>query len=171
MLKSYDAWKRERETLDNYMCSITKQSKVKGKKRVFNNTDFKTYLYKEYEISFGKDGKNGKEIVYSVGIEIPIEIIKEKAEKELKLLGVKIPLKTKKTITTKTLFLEIPFRLSKIDFDEVKHSENFVKSHHQKIVINGYEDLENLSYKEKFTEEDLNNIKEIVKKLKFEIVK
>jgi len=74
---------------------ITKQTKVKGKKRVFTNTNFKTYLYKEYEITFNS---GEKEYMYSVALEIPIEIIKERIVKELNLFGFKIPLMTEKTI-------------------------------------------------------------------------
>jgi len=135
---------------------ITKQTKVNGKKRVFTNTNFKAYLYKEYEITFNS---GEKEYMYSVALEIPIEIIKKRIVKQLNLFGFKIPLTTEKTIVKKHCYLEIPFRLVSEDFYAIYCPSNFVKSHHQKITLSGYESLKNLSYKEKFTEEDLNNIK------------
>ena len=147
---------------------ITKQTKVNGKKRVFTNTNFKAYLYKGYEVTF-KSGT--KEYFYSIALEIPIEIIKEIIVKELNLFGFKIPLMTKKTIVKKHCYLEIPFHLISNDFYAIYCPSNFVKSHHQKIVINGYEGLKNLSFRENFTKKDLNNIKEVVNKLNFEVMK
>jgi len=147
---------------------ITKRTKVKGKKRVFTNTNFKTYLYKEYEITFNT---GEKEYMYSIALEIPIEIIKERVVKEFNLFGIKIPLITKKTIIKKHCYLEIPFHLISSDFYAIYYPSNYVKSHHQNIIIKGYEELENLKYKERFTKKDLYKIQKIVDKLKFEIVK
>jgi len=145
---------------------ITKQTKVNGKKRVFTNTNFKAYLYKEYEITFNS---GEKEYMYSVALEIPIEIIKERIVKQLNLFGFKIPLITEKTIVKKHCYLEIPFHLISSDFYAIYCPSNFVKSHHQKITISGYEGLENLSFRENFTKEDLNDIKEIVKKINLKV--
>jgi len=145
---------------------ITKQTKVKGKKRVFTNTNFKAYLYKEYEVTFNS---GTKEYFYSVALQIPIKIIKERVVKELNLFGLKIPLMTEKTIVKKHCFLEIPFRLVSEDFYAIYCPSNFVKSHHQKIALNGYKGLENLSFRENFTKEDLNDIKEIVKKINLKV--
>jgi len=147
---------------------ITKQTKVKGKKRVFTNTNFKAYLYKEYEITFNS---GEKEYMYSVALEIPIEIIKERIVKELNLFGLKIPLITEKTIVKKHCFLEIPFRLVSEDFYAIYCPSNYVNSHNQVIEIKDYGDLENLKYNEKFTKKNLNKIKEVVKQINFEVIK
>jgi len=148
---------------------ISKQTKIlNSRKEVFNNTNFKTFLYKEYEITFNS---GRKEYMYSIALEIPITIIKKKILKTIKIFKWEFPIVTKTIKNVKNYYVEIPFRILSKGLYAVYYPQNYVKTPFQDIEISGpYHKLENLKFKNDLQLKDIDKIRNIVQKLNFEII-
>ena len=157
---------------------------LNSKIEIENNTDFKTFIYKDYEIKFD----SGKiEHLYSIAIEIPIIVIKKEILKSIKFnifkYNIEIPIITKTNKIIRNFYFEIPFKI--ID-DNAYNPSNYVDSFYRKIIFNenlnknynknlnkslnkSLNKLKNIKFKNGYSLYDLDKIKNIIDNLKFEI--
>ena len=151
---------------------------LNSKIEIENNINFKTFIYKDYEIKFN----SGKiEHLYSIAIKIPITIIKREILQSIKFnilkYNIEIPIIIKTNKIIKNFYFEIPFKLNK---NNVYNSSNYVDSFYRKIIFNensnknlnkNLSKLKNIKFKNGYNLYDLDKIKNIITKLNFEIEK